>query len=97
MTEMNDNLTKAMKIKYCESRLEHLLEEDKKKVLYKVYDSYYQNKPSDIDRDKLTKFNEELNQVFSQNAVGTMLDLDKLNMSGLDILYNFIKLELSEN
>ena len=79
------DVIKKNKIKYCKSSLEHLTDDDKKKVLYQIYNSYEQT-----DNEKV------LRSIFSENAVGTILDLDNLSIEGLDILYLFIKKVLNE-
>lgn len=96
MTSVNND-ERANKIKYCKNSLDHLIDTDKKKVLYKTFNVYSKCAPNSESENyisELTKHNQKLDMIFTENAVGTILDLDKLNDEGLDIIYNFIKSDL---
>jgi hypothetical protein len=96
---MTDEVSTQAKIKYCETSLEHLMDADKEKALYQTFNAYTKYAPdpkSDTYDEELKKHNAELDSVFPENAVGTILNLGKINDEGLDILYKFIKSELRE-
>lgn len=97
---MTDNkLSLSAKIKYCESSLKYLSYADQENILYQIFNLYSQDRPDDNSENyetELSVYNQKLDRIFSENAVGTILDLDKLNNDGIDLLFSFIKNRLNE-
>jgi hypothetical protein len=71
------------KISYCIANLAHMTDNDQKTALYAMYQNALASSDTDIQSQ------------YTQNAGGTVVDLDKITTEQLSILYNFLQLKLN--